>query len=69
MQCSACQHSNKPAARFCEACGVRLAPTCPSCGEGAGAQARFCAHVYATFTEGFDTRDLIDAKTLLEELS
>lgn len=27
------------------------------------------APVYATFTEGFDTRDLIDAKALLEELT
>ena len=27
------------------------------------------APVYATFTEGFDTRDLIDAKALLEELA
>jgi hypothetical protein len=26
------------------------------------------APVCATFTEGFDTRDLIDAKALLEEL-
>ena len=26
------------------------------------------APVYAWFTEGFDTRDLIDAKALLEEL-
>jgi predicted ATPase len=26
------------------------------------------APIYATFTEGFDTRDLIEAKALLEEL-
>jgi predicted ATPase len=26
------------------------------------------APVYAAFTEGFDTHDLVDAKTLLEEL-
>jgi predicted ATPase len=27
------------------------------------------APVYATFTEGFTTRDLIDAKALLDDLS
>ena len=27
------------------------------------------APVYATFTEGFDTRDLVDAKTLLDDLA
>jgi len=27
------------------------------------------AHIYKWFTEGFDTADLIDAKTLLDELS
>ena len=51
MQCSACQHDNKPAARFCEACGARLARTCPSCGEEAGAQARFCPACGATIDE------------------
>jgi uncharacterized protein (DUF433 family) len=36
---------------------------------GKRAEARdLLAPVYATFTEGFDTRDLIDAKTLLEDL-
>jgi hypothetical protein len=25
--------------------------------------------VYSTFTEGFDTRDLIDAKALLDDLA
>ena len=43
MQCPACQHENKPAARFCEACGERLARQCPSCSEEVGPQARFCS--------------------------
>jgi predicted ATPase len=38
--------------------------------QGKRAEARdLLAPVYATFTEGFDTRDLIDAKALLAELS
>ena len=37
--------------------------------QGKRAEARdLLAPVYAWFTEGFDTRDLIDAKALLEEL-
>ena len=37
---------------------------------GKRAEARdLLAPVYATFTEGFDTRDLIEAKALLEELA
>ena len=43
MQCSTCQHENKPSARFCESCGAPLARRCPSCGEELGPQARFCA--------------------------
>jgi ribosomal protein L40E len=38
--------------------------------QGKRAEARdLLAPIYATFTEGFDTRDLIDAKALLEELA
>ena len=51
MQCPACQHENKAAARFCEGCGARLARPCPSCGEEAGPQARFCPACGATFTD------------------
>jgi predicted ATPase len=37
--------------------------------QGKRAEARdLLAPVYAWFTEGFDTRDLIEAKALLEEL-
>jgi tetratricopeptide (TPR) repeat protein len=39
------------------------------CGQGKRAEARdLLAPVYACFTEGFDTRDLVEAKTLLDEL-
>jgi class 3 adenylate cyclase/predicted ATPase len=51
MQCPGCQHENKPAARFCEGCGARLARACPSCGEEAGPQARFCPACGATLAE------------------
>ena len=38
--------------------------------QGKRDQARdLLAPLYAWFTEGFDTRDLVDAKALLEELS
>ena len=37
-------------------------------GQGA-ASARMLAPVYGWFTEGFDTRDLKEAKALLEELA
>src|SRR5215510_4201426 len=43
MRCSACQHDNSPAARFCEACGTRLVRTCPGCGREVSPQAKFCS--------------------------
>jgi class 3 adenylate cyclase len=42
VNCPACRHENRAAARFCEACGDRLARACPRCAEDVGAQARFC---------------------------
>ena len=51
MQCPACQHENKSAARFCEGCGERLARECPSCGEEVGPQARFCSACDAAIGE------------------
>ena len=39
------------------------------CRNGRAAEARaLLAPLYAWFTEGFDTRDLVEAKALLEEL-
>src|SRR5262245_36278453 len=43
MRCSACQHDNSTAARFCEACGTRLVRTCPGCGHEVSPQAKFCS--------------------------
>jgi len=40
--CSNCQHENRASAKFCEACGAKLAPVCPSCGNEVRPQARFC---------------------------
>jgi hypothetical protein len=38
---------------------------CSSCGESR----QMLAEIYCWFTEGFDTMDLKDAKTLLDELT
>ena len=42
MQCNACGHSNRDAARFCEQCGAKLALACLDCGAEVGAGAKFC---------------------------
>jgi class 3 adenylate cyclase/tetratricopeptide (TPR) repeat protein len=42
MRCLACHTENRPAARFCEACGSRLESTCVSCGAPVTSTARFC---------------------------
>jgi len=42
MLCRGCQHDNPPGARFCVACGARLALTCPACGTEPPSGARFC---------------------------
>jgi len=42
MPCPNCQHENRAGAKFCEACGIKLAPVCPSCGNEARPQAKFC---------------------------
>jgi hypothetical protein len=48
----------------------RHEPRAPVAGPGEGAAAReLLAPVYGWFTEGFDTRDLKEAKGLLEELA
>jgi class 3 adenylate cyclase/tetratricopeptide (TPR) repeat protein/type II secretory pathway predicted ATPase ExeA len=47
---------------------TRLGRLFQSCGRAAEAQA-LLAPLYAKFTEGFDTSDLIEAKKLLDELS
>jgi class 3 adenylate cyclase/tetratricopeptide (TPR) repeat protein len=42
MTCAACGHANPEAARFCNACGVPLAPRCPGCGADNPPGSRFC---------------------------
>jgi class 3 adenylate cyclase/tetratricopeptide (TPR) repeat protein len=42
MRCPACQHDNPPRARFCVACGGRLATACAACAAELPAGARFC---------------------------
>ena len=69
MRSSPCGHDNRPDLRFCTQCGAPLAARCASCGAQRRADARdLLAPVYGWFTEGFATRDLIDAKALLDEL-
>lgn len=52
MKCAACQHDNGLGARFCEACGASIRPTCPGCGAACAATARFCAHCGSPVTKG-----------------
>jgi class 3 adenylate cyclase/tetratricopeptide (TPR) repeat protein len=42
MRCAKCGTDNRHAAKFCDKCGARLAPTCPSCGAENRPDARFC---------------------------
>ena len=42
MTCPRCRQENPAQARFCLACGARLAATCPGCGTELPSGARFC---------------------------
>ena len=42
MRCRSCQHDNPAGARFCSACGTRLAAACVACGLALPQGARFC---------------------------
>ncbi len=42
MNCPACGHGNRKAARYCDSCGRLLEARCASCGQSARAGARFC---------------------------
>jgi class 3 adenylate cyclase len=42
MNCPTCSHTNRDAARFCNACGASLAPRCQACGADNTPGARFC---------------------------
>jgi predicted ATPase len=54
VTCASCGHENRAGAKFCENCDAARALLAP---------------LYAWFTEGFDTRDLQDAKALLDNLA
>ena len=76
MKCQACSAENREGRKFCAGCGAPLAVICAACTtrlwryQGKRTEARaLLAPVYATFTEGFATRDLIDAKALLDDLA
>ncbi len=42
MTCAQCRHENRPAAKFCENCGLALPPLCGGCGTVLRPTARFC---------------------------
>src|SRR5690349_8675919 len=42
MRCPACATDAPPDAKFCAACGTRLANACPGCGRQADPSAKFC---------------------------
>jgi class 3 adenylate cyclase len=42
LLCPSCQHENRGAAAFCEACGTRFERLCASCGNALRPTARFC---------------------------
>jgi len=48
VHCLACGHDNRPAARFCDACGRAFEARCPACGQGVRSGARFCDGCGAT---------------------
>lgn len=42
MICSACNHDNRPAAKFCEECAAPLKRVCAGCGSDLSPSAKFC---------------------------
>jgi uncharacterized OB-fold protein len=77
VRCAKCGTDNRDGRKFCSKCGVALARQCSRCGASNEPGDDFCGdcgasiltEIYGWFTEGFDTRDLKDAKALLEELN
>ncbi len=43
MQCSWCQHENRPQAKYCEQCAAPLTSSCPACGAAVSPSAKFCS--------------------------
>jgi len=42
VKCPACQHENRPGAKFCEECAAALSRACPNCGSALSDSAKFC---------------------------
>src|SRR5438876_5473131 len=43
MQCSVCQHENRPQAKYCEECAAALTWNCSNCGTMVSSSAKFCS--------------------------
>jgi len=77
VESSFCLECGRPLVPACAQCGMRLPPNAKFCSlarlwqrQGKRDAARaLLAPLYAWFTGGFATRDLIEAKALLEELA
>jgi hypothetical protein len=63
MICLSCQHDNRAAAKFCEACGSKLESACPACGTVLRPTARFCDNCGASLTANAQTKRPTDTQT------
>ncbi len=52
MRCVQCQHDNREAAKFCEACGNKLELVCSTCGTVLRLGAAFCDSCGTRLGEG-----------------
>lgn len=52
MECPGCHQPNPPEAKFCMACGTKLAHRCPKCGTQLPPEAKFCMACGAKLSEG-----------------
>src|SRR5712691_8410208 len=56
MTCSQCQRENPEGAKFCNACGARLASVCPTCGQVNPPGSRFCNECGTPLAQRFGVR-------------
>lgn len=50
MHCVSCGFANLEGMRFCEECGTKLVPRCPSCDQEVRPTAKFCGHCGASLS-------------------